>query len=251
MAKKGTPEYASPYTGAASTSFERGKLRPLRGPTRCTQRTPTLTAARLLADQSKQDPQAIRTCPTSSPATTTCKSTPPPPATSARRRGRLRGPARRPNRLRDRGLGQRRHLQRRHPARPTGASPHRVFRPHLQPRLRFALRRAEDLRHSTATLVRQNLHSGRSTSALRVIRPIPGVVDRDSPGCTTPPASLPHVGRVPSPNGPFAGPSPIPAAMAGNSPGCKSPLPVAERVAGKPSCKPSGRKPYFRYSSQG
>ena len=43
--------------------------------------------------------------------------------------------------------------------------------------------------------------------------------------------------------------------MAGNSPvyshGCKSPLPVAEGVAGKPSCKPLGRKPYFRYSSQG
>ena len=43
--------------------------------------------------------------------------------------------------------------------------------------------------------------------------------------------------------------------VAGNSPvyshGCKSPLPVAEGVAGKPSCKASGRKPYFRYSSQG
>ena len=31
----------------------------------------------------------------------------------------------------------------------------------------------------------------------------------------------------------------------------KSPLPVAERVAGKPSCRALGRKPYFRYSSQG
>ena len=43
--------------------------------------------------------------------------------------------------------------------------------------------------------------------------------------------------------------------MAGNSPvyshGCKPPLPVAELVAGKPSCNPTGRKPYFRYSSQG
>ena len=43
--------------------------------------------------------------------------------------------------------------------------------------------------------------------------------------------------------------------VAGNSPvysqGCKSPLPVAEGVAGKPSCKPPGRKAYFRYSSQG
>ena len=47
----------------------------------------------------------------------------------------------------------------------------------------------------------------------------------------------------------------IDQAVAGNSPvysqGCKSPLPVAEGVAGKPSCKPPGRKPYFRYSSQG
>ena len=43
--------------------------------------------------------------------------------------------------------------------------------------------------------------------------------------------------------------------VAGNSPvyshGCKSPLPIAEGVAGKPSCNPAGRKPYFRYSSQG
>ena len=48
---------------------------------------------------------------------------------------------------------------------------------------------------------------------------------------------------------------PHPVEVAGNSPvyshGCKSPLPVAEWVAGKPSCKPPGRKPYFRYSSQG
>ena len=47
----------------------------------------------------------------------------------------------------------------------------------------------------------------------------------------------------------------IDQAVAGNSPvyshGCKSPLPVAAGVAGKPSCKTSGRKPYFRYSSQG
>ena len=47
----------------------------------------------------------------------------------------------------------------------------------------------------------------------------------------------------------------IDQAVAGNravySQGCKSPLPVAEGVAGKPSCKPPGRKPYFRYSSQG
>ena len=46
-----------------------------------------------------------------------------------------------------------------------------------------------------------------------------------------------------------------PSGMAGNSPvyshGCKSPLPVAEGVAGKPSCNASGRKSYFRYSSQG
>ena len=46
-----------------------------------------------------------------------------------------------------------------------------------------------------------------------------------------------------------------PVEVAGNSPvyshGCKSPLPVAEWVAGKPSCKAFGRKPYFRYSSQG
>ena len=43
--------------------------------------------------------------------------------------------------------------------------------------------------------------------------------------------------------------------VAGNSPvyshGCKSPLPVAEGVAGNPSCNPTGRTPYFRYSSQG
>ena len=47
----------------------------------------------------------------------------------------------------------------------------------------------------------------------------------------------------------------IDQAVAGNSPvyshGCKSPLPVAEGVAGNPSCKTFGRKPYFRYSSQG
>ena len=43
--------------------------------------------------------------------------------------------------------------------------------------------------------------------------------------------------------------------MAGNSPvyshGCKSPLPVAERVAGKPSCRTLGRILYISYSSQG
>ena len=43
--------------------------------------------------------------------------------------------------------------------------------------------------------------------------------------------------------------------LAGNSPvyshGCKSPLPVAEGVAGKPSCRTFGRILYFRYSSQG
>ena len=48
---------------------------------------------------------------------------------------------------------------------------------------------------------------------------------------------------------------PHPVEVAGNSPvyshGCKSPLPVAEGVAGKPSCRTLGRKPYFRYSSQG
>ena len=33
--------------------------------------------------------------------------------------------------------------------------------------------------------------------------------------------------------------------------GCKFPLVVAEWVAGKPSCNTAGRKPYFRYSSQG
>ena len=47
----------------------------------------------------------------------------------------------------------------------------------------------------------------------------------------------------------------IDQAVAGNSPvygpGWEFPLPVAEGVAGKPSCKPPGRKPYFRYSSQG
>ena len=43
--------------------------------------------------------------------------------------------------------------------------------------------------------------------------------------------------------------------VAGNSPVCgpgwEFPLVVAQGVAGKPSCKPAGRKPYFRYSSQG
>ena len=47
----------------------------------------------------------------------------------------------------------------------------------------------------------------------------------------------------------------IDRAVAGNSPvyshGCKSPLPVAEEAAGNPSCRTFGRKPYFRYSSQG
>ena len=47
----------------------------------------------------------------------------------------------------------------------------------------------------------------------------------------------------------------IDQAVAGNSPvyshGCKPPLPVAEGVAGKPSCRALGRKSYFRYSSQG
>ena len=46
-----------------------------------------------------------------------------------------------------------------------------------------------------------------------------------------------------------------PSRVAGNSPvyshGCKSPLPVAEGVAGKPGCRTPGRKPDFRYSSQG
>ena len=48
---------------------------------------------------------------------------------------------------------------------------------------------------------------------------------------------------------------PQPAALAGNSPvygpGWEFPLVVAQGVAGKPGCKTSGRKPYFRYSSQG
>ena len=47
----------------------------------------------------------------------------------------------------------------------------------------------------------------------------------------------------------------IDRAVAGNSPvyshGRKPSLPVAEGVAGKPSCKTSGRILYFRYSSQG
>ena len=46
-----------------------------------------------------------------------------------------------------------------------------------------------------------------------------------------------------------------PVEVAGNSPvyshGCKSPLSVAERAAGKPSCRTPGRILYFRYSSQG
>ena len=54
---------------------------------------------------------------------------------------------------------------------------------------------------------------------------------------------------------PDPGQTPPGRQVAGNSPvyshGCKSPLPVAEGVAGKPSCNPSGRKSYFRYSSQG
>ena len=78
---------------------------------------------------------------------------------------------------------------------------------------------------------------------------------------TAPPLALLH--RLPASWWPSAGTPPKPsaelqlhpAAMAVNSPvyshGCKSPLPVAERVAGKPGCKPLGRKPYFRYSSQG
>ena len=41
--------------------------------------------------------------------------------------------------------------------------------------------------------------------------------------------------------------------LAGNSPvyspGCKFITPVADRLAGKPGCKPTGRKPYFKYSS--
>ena len=50
-------------------------------------------------------------------------------------------------------------------------------------------------------------------------------------------------------------PATPPGRMAVNSPGyshgCKSPLPIAEGVAGKLSCKTSGRKPHFRYSSHG
>ena len=46
-----------------------------------------------------------------------------------------------------------------------------------------------------------------------------------------------------------------PCRVAGNSPvyshGCKLPQPVAERVAGKPGCRTSGRILYIRYSSQG
>ena len=56
-------------------------------------------------------------------------------------------------------------------------------------------------------------------------------------------------GRVSAPRQPHL------AGMAGNSPvysqGCKSPLPVAEGVAGNPSCRTFGRILYFRYSSQG
>ena len=63
-------------------------------------------------------------------------------------------------------------------------------------------------------------------------------------------SALPHDRRVQR-----ASPGQTWAPPAGNSPvygpGCKSPLPVAEGVAGKPSCETSGRKPYFRYSSQG
>ena len=33
--------------------------------------------------------------------------------------------------------------------------------------------------------------------------------------------------------------------------GWKPPLPVAEREAGKPACRASGRKPYFRYPARG
>ena len=47
----------------------------------------------------------------------------------------------------------------------------------------------------------------------------------------------------------------IDQAVAGNSPvysqGCKPSLPVAEGVAGNPSCRTFGRILYFRYSSQG
>ena len=46
-----------------------------------------------------------------------------------------------------------------------------------------------------------------------------------------------------------------PAEVAGNSPiyshGCKLPIPVAEGVAGKPSCRASGRILYISYPSQG
>ena len=48
---------------------------------------------------------------------------------------------------------------------------------------------------------------------------------------------------------------PHPVEMAGNSPvyshGCKFIPPVADGAAGKPSFNASGRKTYFRYSSQG
>ena len=69
--------------------------------------------------------------------------------------------------------------------------------------------------------------------------------------CAAAPSALPHDRRVRN-----ASPGQAhPADMAGNSPvyshGCKSPLPVAEGVAGKPGCTAPGRKPYFRYSSQG
>ena len=82
-----------------------------------------------------------------------------------------------------------------------------------------------------------------------------GVRPRSSLGCTLLPlccsSALPHDHRVRN-----ASPGQAhPASMAGNSPvsshGCKSPLPVADGVAGKPSFNASGRKTYFRYSSQG
>ena len=64
-------------------------------------------------------------------------------------------------------------------------------------------------------------------------------------------AAVPHDRRVQSTS---PGQS-HPAVMAGNSPvyshGCKSPPPVADGAAGKPSFNASGRKTYFRYSSQG
>ena len=65
------------------------------------------------------------------------------------------------------------------------------------------------------------------------------------------PSALPHDRRVRN-----ASPGQShPAVMAGNSPvyshGCKSPLPVADGAAGNSGCRASGRKPYFRYSSQG